>query len=772
MSRPATRLLCLFLLLCPAAFAQKVIATVNIGYDPNGIAINPVTHKVYVANMCADSNCASSSVTVIDEATFTTATVVLPMMSRGGNSPMPMAVDTIRNKIYVVICPASSCFSAAVAVIDGSTLAINLVSVGDIPTAIAVDENTNKIYVANSCSGCGGGESATLTVIDGATLSTTTVPLQYNYYYVDAALAVNPVTNKIYVTNSCGANDGCFGVDGTVSVVDGATLAVTTVTVGRFPNAAAVNTHTNKIYVTNSLVWPQSMTVIDGSTLSTTTIPLPADTIDVAVNQTTNTIYLNLGFQLAVIDGRSLATQFYNYNQNYAASGLAVNSAMNKTYTVFPQSDLANAFDGNNTSMLNTGVGGGPIVVGVDETNNRVYVENECGNNSGFCFGVPATVSVIDATPPTAWQFVPLTPCRLVDTRGPDGQFGGPPIQGGSFRSFPLPQGSCGIPPAAAAYALNATVVPHGALGYLTIWPAGQPQPTVSTMNSPDGRIKANAAIVAGGTAEGVSVYASDTTDVILDINGYFVPLPNPDALAFYPLAPCRVIDTRGPGGPLGGPSLSGGTQRDFPVLQAANCNIPDTAQAYSLNFTVVPRHTLGYLSVWPTGAPRPVVSTLNDPTGTTVANAALVPAGSAGDISTYVTDDTDLIVDIDGYFAPPAQGGLSLYVPTVCRLYDSRNLHWPLHGERTIGVASAGCSIPTDANAYVLNATALPNGYLGYLTLWPDGQPQPGVSTLNAPDGAITSNMAIVPSANGSIDAYAPSQTHLILDSSGYFAP
>jgi hypothetical protein len=60
----------------------------------------------------------------------------------------------------------------------------------------------------------------------------------------------------------------------------------------------------------------------------------------------------------------------------------------------------------------------------------------------------------------------------------------------------------------------------------------------------------------------------------------------------------------------------------------------------------------------------------------------------------------------------------------------------------------------------------------LGYLTLWPNGTPQPLVSTLNAVDGAITSNMAIVSTTNGWIDAYALNPTQLVLDSSAYFAP
>ena len=65
-----------------------------------------------------------------------------------------------------------------------------------------------------------------------------------------------------------------------------------------------------------------------------------------------------------------------------------------------------------------------------------------------------------------------------------------------------------------------------------------------------------------------------------------------------------------------------------------------------------------------------------------------------------------------------------------------------------------------------------VPNGQLSYLTLWPDTEDQPLVSTLNAIDKSITSNMAIVPNINGKTDAYAAGSTQLILDISGYFAP
>ncbi len=76
------------------------------------------------------------------------------------------------------------------------------------------------------------------------------------------------------------------------------------------------------------------------------------------------------------------------------------------------------------------------------------------------------------------------------------------------------------------------------------------------------------------------------------------------------------------------------------------------------------------------------------------------------------------------------------------------------------------------DLGAYIFNATIVPAGPLGYLTLWPAGENKPVVSTLNALDGAITSNMAIVPNMNGKTDAWAPSYTPSILDISAYLAP
>jgi hypothetical protein len=199
-------------------------------------------------------------------------------------------------------------------------------------------------------------------------------------------------------------------------------------------------------------------------------------------------------------------------------------------------------------------------------------------------------------------------------------------------------------------------------------------------LNDGQGEVVANAAIVPAGTPSGgVSVFNEGpaTADVILDMNGYFAA---PSGLKFYPVSPCRLVDTRGAGGgfngisPFSGPSIAAGALITIPVQSAAEAaanttpapcgTIPSTAQAYSLNLTVVPKVVLtdtypgviDYVTIWPAGVAQPIVSTLNDQEALVVANAAIVPAGSgSGGISVYNAGPSaaDVILDLNGYFAP-----------------------------------------------------------------------------------------------------------------------
>ena len=395
---------------------------------------------------------------------------------------------------------------------------------------------------------------------------------------------------------------------------------------------------------------------------------------------------------------------------------------------------------------------------------------------SGFGSTGSAIWSFTTGTAVAPLRFVPVTPCRVVDTRSTGG-----PLAARSSRSFTIPSSGCGIPATAQAYSLNVTAVPAGPLSYLTLWPSGQPQPVVSTLNSFAGIVVANAAIVPAGTNGAVSVYVNDQSDVILDIDGYFDATSAANSSSFYAATPCRVADTRGATGQFGGPALSTDQTRNFPI-PSANCGIPATAKAYSLNVTAIPStNYLGYLTTWPTGSAQPGVSTLNSWTGKVVANAALVPAGSNGSVSVFVTDPSNVILDINGYFGQPGGAGeLAFYPLTPCRVVDTRGTQGQFGGPemdaqttRSFALPAGGCSVPSTAVAYSLNVTVVPDGPLPFLTAWPAGAARPLVSTLNSFDGSVVANAAIVPAGtNGAISIYVNNRTHVILDINGYFAP
>ena len=128
------------------------------------------------------------------------------------------------------------------------------------------------------------------------------------------------------------------------------------------------------------------------------------------------------------------------------------------------------------------------------------------------------------------------------------------------------------------------------------------------------------------------------------------VPFPTPPTV-FYTVTPCRVLDTRLPSGPLGGPALAAGEVRDLPL--GGNCGIPADAEAVVANLTVVNPSAPGYFELSVTGS-FGHTSTLNFRAGQTRANNAVVPLFGNGHTKTHLsmaTGQADLVVDVTGYF-------------------------------------------------------------------------------------------------------------------------
>ena len=190
-----------------------------------------------------------------------------------------------------------------------------------------------------------------------------------------------------------------------------------------------------------------------------------------------------------------------------------------------------------------------------------------------------------------------------------------------------------------------------------------------------------------------------------------------------------------------------------------------------------------------PTRAPH--TSVLNDPTGTTVANMSIVES-SNGTINVLSTSDTDLSVDIYGYFAPSGPDPLALY-PMVgtyqpARCYDTRPNPIDLgpygvdiHTSNSLCSSSFPPDFLPNTEAYVLNATVLPftnggPGGLGGLYVFPYGVEDPQLAVLAALDGATTSNMTITPSlfglsSPGAVNTFVSNPTNVLFDVSAFFA-
>jgi hypothetical protein len=120
----------------------------------------------------------------------------------------------------------------------------------------------------------------------------------------------------------------------------------------------------------------------------------------------------------------------------------------------------------------------------------------------------------------------------------------------------------------------------------------------------------------------------------------------------FFTVTPCRLLDTRTPMGPQGGPALPAGTDRSVPL--AGRCGIPSTARAVSVNVAVTGANVAGHLRFHPGGTPLPVVSAINYSAGQTRANNAIVPLSVLGELAVYAgqaSGTVHVILDVNGYF-------------------------------------------------------------------------------------------------------------------------
>lgn len=252
------------------------------------------------------------------------------------------------------------------------------------------------------------------------------------------------------------------------------------------------------------------------------------------------------------------------------------------------------------------------------------------------------------------------------------------------------------------------------------------------------------------------------------------VELAPTGASSYVTLDPARVFDTREPGAASG--FVGAGETRT--VRFAGTAGIPETGvTAVAFNLTLDATAGAGYVTVSPTGSPRPFTSSVNAAhAGQTVPNLVIVPLGANGDLDFFVQRGAHLIADAVGYFTSSpagARGGRIVTVPPV-RAFDTRTIpngYVPAGGRIDVAVTGLPGVPATGVRAVVVNLTGTQAGDAGYVTMWAAGKVQPWAASLNlARPGHTAGNMTIVPvGADGRISIFSQSGGHFVGDVTGY---
>jgi len=393
-------------------------------------------------------------------------------------------------------------------------------------------------------------------------------------------------------------------------------------------------------------------------------------------------------------------------------------------------------------------------------------------------------------------QFYPLAhPVRLLDTRvgatsGCDAP--GAKIGGQTSRTQTAAGRTCDgltIPSNASVLVGTATTVQSGG-GTMTLYPSDVAKPSLVNTYYAANQILNTLFTVRLGASDGAfKIFVSSDTDVVVDVTGYYAPPSN--GLYFHPLPkPVRLLDTRTgatacytPGGALQAES----TRTQLATTTCDGVIIPQGAQALVGNATTVSPLLNGFLTLYPADASRPFIASANFQQGINLNSPFVVGLSSSGQFNIYVSNTTDLVVDVTGYYSAQSddangQGLLFNPLTSPIRLHDTRvgqaACEFPglsaLGGTTYLQKTARSCTgLPATARGLVGNVANLNAAANGYLTFWPSNVAQPFIATSNYRSAIdFTRHFTIGLSTDNTMNRFAFSTTGLVIDLTGYFAP
>ena len=208
---------------------------------------------------------------------------------------------------------------------------------------------------------------------------------------------------------------------------------------------------------------------------------------------------------------------------------------------------------------------------------------------------------------------------------------------------------------------------------------------------------------------------------------------------------------------------------------------VPSNATAVALNVTAVTPSSSGFITVWPCGVVRPATSNVNYTANGIVPNGVIAPIGSGGKVCFYSLAETDLIVDVAGWFAGDAFVGI-----TPSRLADTRTGTGGTLGrigpdaplviqvsELNVSLPSGtAITVPSNITTAALNVTIVNPISAGFVTVYPCDRPRPLASNVNYAVDQVVANGVIAPvSESGTVCVYSPVLTDVVVDLAGWLA-
>lgn len=312
----------------------------------------------------------------------------------------------------------------------------------------------------------------------------------------------------------------------------------------------------------------------------------------------------------------------------------------------------------------------------------------------------------------------------------------------------------------AAVVTVTATASPVA--GFVTAYPSGQAQPTTSTLNVPVGADTSNSTIISVGDGGAIDLFASVSTNLIIDVTGTFTTATASAGGRFQPSVPTRLLDTRA--------SSANGLDPGETVTVPLPNGVSSDARAIAVNVTSVAARGPGFLTGYAAGATPPDTSFMNpDGSGAPKAAAIILPVSPQG-FTIMSSAGGHVIVDLIGWFtgdsAPVSGDGLFVSLAPT-RLVDTRVALPRLWAGGTREIAAPITSI----SALVSNVTmANPDGP-GFVTAYAAGTERPDTSSVNAPfRNAASPNFAITSVSARGMAYYSNAGTDLTVDTTGYF--